>query len=284
MRFTKMHGLGNDYVYVDAFTHSIDDPEALAARVADRHFGIGGDGLILAAPPEDGVQAHARMRMFNADGSESEMCGNGIRCVCKLVHDHHLGGYDPTAAGANPMLIQTGNGVLSLEYTTDARGKVETVAVDMGPPILDLREVPVDEAKLDARLDGAVFVSMGNPHVVIFMENDAELVQPALGAELEHHPAFPNRINVHFVKVKSRREVEVYHWERGSGATLACGTGACAVCVAGVLSGRTDRTLTAHLPGGPLKLNWQGAEGSEDGHVIMTGPAVEVFTGDWPMD
>jgi len=284
MRFTKMHGLGNDYVYVDGFTQTIEDPAALAVQIADRHFGVGGDGLILALPPAPGIDADARMRMFNADGSESEMCGNGIRCVCKLVHDYRLGGYDPTLPAANPMHIQTGNGVLSLEYTLDAAGRVETVAVDMGAPILDLPAIPVDESKLDARLANAVFVSMGNPHAVIYTEDGDELVQPALGAELEHHPAFPNRMNIHFVKVKSRGEVEVYHWERGSGATLACGTGACAVCVAGVLSGRTDRTLTAHLPGGPLKLSWQGADDSKDGHVIMTGPATEVFTGTWPMD
>ncbi|MEM1109591.1 MAG: diaminopimelate epimerase [Planctomycetota bacterium] len=284
MRFTKMHGLGNDYVYVDGFANTIDAPENLAVRVADRHFGIGGDGLIIAAPPEAGVEADARMRMFNADGSESEMCGNGIRCVCKLVHDHKLGP-NPTA---NPMKIQTGNGVLSLEYTLDADGNVDTVAVDMGAPILDLPAIPVDESKIDARLDGAQFVSMGNPHVVIYVDDDRPLEDPMLGAELERHPAFPNRINVHFVRVKSRSEVEVYHWERGSGATLACGTGACAVCVAGVLSGRTDRTLTAHLPGGPLKLEWLEADGSKEdsggGHVIMTGPATEVFTGDWPAD
>lgn len=280
MQFTKMHGLGNDYVYVDGFTHDIPDPAALAVRIADRHFGIGGDGLILALPPEDGIEAHARMRMFNADGSESEMCGNGIRCVCKLIHDHQLGPAETHQA--NPMLIETGAGVLSLNYTLDTDGKTETVAVDMGLPILDLPRVPVDESKLDGRLDGAVFVSMGNPHAVLFVEDDDELARPGLGAELENHPAFPNRINVHFVRVISRSEVEVYHWERGSGATLACGTGACAVCVAGVLSGRTDRTLTAHLPGGPLKLEWQAADEEGEGHVIMTGPATEVFTGDWP--
>lgn len=281
MRFTKMHGLGNDYVYVDGFTQTIEDPAALAVQIANRHFGVGGDGLILALPPTDDADGNlpdARMRMFNADGSESEMCGNGIRCVCKLVHDHGLGP-NPTA---NPMRIQTGNGVLSLSYTLDAAGQVETVAVDMGVPILDLPAIPVDAAKLDARLDNAVFVSMGNPHAVIYVEDDAEFVQPARGAELERHPAFPNRMNIHFVRVKSRGEVEVYHWERGSGATLACGTGACAVCVAGVLSGRTDRTLTAHLPGGPLKLEWQGTDSCKDGHVIMTGPATQVFTGTWP--
>lgn len=287
MQFTKMHGLGNDYVYIDGFTHNIPDPDALAVRIADRHFGVGGDGLILALPPtgdaprnSEGKLPGARMRMFNADGSESEMCGNGIRCVCKLIHDHQLGPAETHQA--NPMLIETGAGVLSLAYTLDAESKVETVAVDMGEPILDLPKIPVDESKLDGRLDGAVFVSMGNPHAVLFIEGDTELVQPVRGAELENHPAFANRINVHFVRVKSRREVEVYHWERGSGATLACGTGACAVCVAGVLSGRTDRTLTAHLPGGPLELEWREADGQGQGHVVMTGPATEVFTGDWP--
>lgn len=278
MNFVKMHGLGNDYVYVDGFTHSVSDPNALAIKVADRHFGIGGDGLILALPADEGVDAHAQMRMFNADGSESEMCGNGIRCICKLIHDHRLGP-NPTA---NPMLIQTGNGVLSLKYTTDAEGLVDTVAVDMGAPVLDLPAIPVDEANLDARLDGAVFVSMGNPHAVIYIDDDRSLADPALGAELEHHPAFPNRINVHFVRVKSPTEVEVYHWERGSGATLACGTGACAVCVAGVLSERTERHITAHLPGGPLELQWQDDQDASRGHVIMTGPATEVFRGVWP--
>jgi diaminopimelate epimerase len=286
MHFTKMQGLGNDYVYVDGFSQTVEDPAALAVRIADRHFGVGGDGLILVLPPTPGSDgdptnaagklpgAGARMRMFNADGSEGEMCGNGIRCVCKLVHDHELGP-NPTA---NPMRIETGAGVLSLHYTLDGHGKVQTVAVDMGAPILDLPAIPVDESKLDGRLTGATFVSMGNPHAVCYVDDDRDLADPALGAELEHHPAFPNRMNIHFVKVRSKHEVDVYHWERGSGATLACGTGACAVCVAGVLTGRTDRHLTAHLPGGPLELEWREA----DNRVVMTGPAVEVFTGDWP--
>ncbi|MEO1237661.1 MAG: diaminopimelate epimerase [Planctomycetota bacterium] len=281
MPFVKMHGLGNDYVYVDGFTHDVPDPPALARAVADRHFGVGGDGLILTLPPEDGVEADARMRMFNADGSEAEMCGNGIRCVCKMVHDHRLG----TRPDAKPMRIQTGNGVLSLDYTLDADGRVDAVAVEMGEPTLHLPAIPVDESKLDARLDAAVFVGMGNPHAVLYVDDpDAELVDPERGAELEHHPAFPNRMNVHFVRLRKTQdngtadEVDVYHWERGSGATLACGTGACAVCVAGVLSGRTGRRLTAHLPGGPLDLEWR----ESDNQVVMTGPAVEVFAGVWP--
>ena len=274
MKFVKMHGLGNDYVYVDGFNQQITDPAALAVAISDRNFGVGGDGLILALPPEAGVEADARMRMFNADGSEGEMCGNGVRCVCKLVHDHGLG----DRPQARPMKIQTGAGVLSLDYSLDKAGRVAEVAVDMGEPILDLPRVPVDETKLDDRLDQATFVSMGNPHVVIYVDEDRPLADPQLGAELEKHPAFPNRINVHFVRVKSRGEVEVYHWERGSGATLACGTGACAVCVAGVLTGRTDRELIAHLPGGPLRLQWR----ESDNHVVMTGPAAEVFVGEWP--
>ena len=274
MKFVKMHGLGNDYVYVDGFNQQITDPAALAVAISNRNFGVGGDGMILALPPEAGVEADARMRMFNADGSEGEMCGNGVRCVCKLVHDHKLG----DRPQARPMKIQTGAGVLSLDYGLDEAGRVAEVAVDMGEPILDLPRVPVDETKLEERLDQATFVSMGNPHAVIYVDDDRPLADPQLGAELEKHPAFPNRINVHFVRVKSRGEVEVYHWERGSGATLACGTGACAVCVAGVLTGRTDRELIAHLPGGPLRLQWR----ESDNHVVMTGPAAEVFVGEWP--
>ena len=274
--FVKMHGLGNDYVYVDGFSHRVDDPAALAVRVADRHFGIGGDGLILVLPPDDPGQAHARMRMFNADGSEAEMCGNGIRCVCKLVHDHRLGP-QPTA---RPMRVQTGAGVLSLDYSLDDHGRVASVAVDMGRPDIEPAEVPVDEAKIDAELRGMspTFVSMGNPHAVLFVEDDRPLERVELGRRLEVHPAFPKRMNVHLVRVRDRSEVEVWHWERGSGATLACGTGACAVCVAGVLTGRTDRRITAHLPGGPLVLEWP----DDDASVTMTGPAAEVFRGEWP--
>jgi len=277
LSFTKMHGLGNDYVYVDGFAHDVPDPATLAVKIADRHFGVGGDGLILALPPEPGVDAHARMRMFNADGSESEMCGNGIRCVCKLVHDHRLGD-TPTA---RPMLIQTGHGVLSLDYTLDDTGRVDQVTVDMGEPVLDLPKIPVDASRLDTDAEHLHFVSMGNPHAVAFVTDDRDLARPGRGAELERHPAFPNRINVHFVRVRSRTEVEVYHWERGSGATLACGTGACAVAVAGVRAGVTDRAITAHLPGGPLRLDWR-EDGPHAHHVFMTGPAAEVFRGTWP--
>ena len=285
MRFVKMHGIGNDYVYIDGAREHVADPAALAQQVSDRHLGVGADGLILVLPPEPGVDAHVRMRMFNADGSESEMCGNGVRCVAKFAYDRAL-------ARAKPLRVQTGRGVLTIDYALGSDGRLRLATVDMGQPILDPASIPIDPSRLrptpapqtyafDAQAASfeGVMVSMGNPHVVIFEPqlNDQHLSH---GRAIEHHPAFPRRINVHFVKVLSRTEVVVKHWERGSGPTLACGTGACAVCVAGVLRGLTERSVTAHLPGGDLQLEWR----ADDSHVHMTGPAVEVFTGDWPGD
>ncbi|MCZ6543794.1 MAG: diaminopimelate epimerase [Planctomycetota bacterium] len=283
MRFTKMHGIGNDYIYVNGSEESVNDPAALARAMADRHMGVGGDGLILILPSQNGVEADLRMRMFNADGTESAMCGNGIRCVCKYAHDHGL-------SKAQPMRIQTGTGVLTLEYTIGGDGTVDQVTVDMGEPILLLAEVPVDRRHLaggdgpiyrisvDEQTFEAVFVSIGNPHAVIYVD-DVEVVDlQRLGPKLETHPAFPNRMNVHFVRVADPNEVFMRTWERGSGTTLACGSGACAVCVAGVITGRTDRRLLAHLPGGDLDIRWD----ERTNHVFMTGPAEEVFTGDWP--
>ena len=293
MKFTKMHGIGNDYVYVDGFAQDVADPSAVAQRVTDRHFGIGGDGLILILPSG---RADVRMRMFNADGSEAEMCGNGIRCVAKYAFDHGL-------AKANPMRVETGNGVLALTLET-TNGTVERVTVNMGEPILEAAQIPVrlpgldrssravdvplpeidwgdvgaswtDEAGLDRRM---TCVSMGNPHVVLYCEDAAKIPLDKVGPILEHHEAFPRRINVHFVQLRDRGEVIMRTWERGSGITLACGTGASAVCVAGVLSGRTDRQILAHLPGGDLHLEWR----ESDNCVYMTGPATEVFSGDWP--
>lgn len=304
MRFTKMHGIGNDYVYVNGFDPdagpAIEDPAGLAPILADRHLGIGGDGLILVLPPEPGVEADVRMRMFNADGSESEMCGNGIRCVCKLAHDRGL-------SDANPMRIQTGRGVLILDYTLDPGGKVGRVTVDMGEPILEAASIPVDlpgveptdrVVAYDLRravqwppeiaadwIDRCGFdakmtcISMGNPHAVLYCDQADRVDLARVGPTLEHHPMFPRRVNVHVVHVHGPGEVTVRHWERGSGPTLACGTGACAVCVAGVLTGHTGRRITAHLPGGDLTLQWR----ESDHHVLMTGPATEVFTGDWPV-
>ncbi|MEX2672090.1 MAG: diaminopimelate epimerase [Phycisphaeraceae bacterium] len=292
MKFTKMHGIGNDYVYVNGFTEKVDDPAALAPRISDRHTGVGGDGLILVLPPEEGVAADVRMRMFNADGSESEMCGNGVRCVAKYAHDHGL-------ATANPMRVQTGNGVLNIVHSADGAGKLALATVDMGEPILKAAKVPVavpgvaqDQRVVDVEMDwpagcealaaavkgGVTCVSMGNPHAMFYVDDVAAVELERVGPLLEKHPWFVNRMNVHFVQVHSEAEATMRTWERGSGITLACGTGASAVCVAGVLTGRSGRKLLAHLPGGDLELEWR----ESDGRVYMTGPATEVFTGEWP--
>jgi diaminopimelate epimerase len=281
MRFTKMHGIGNDYVYVNCFLEKLPaDPAILSRAVSDRHFGIGSDGLILICPSE---VADARMRMFNADGSESEMCGNGLRCVAKYVHDHNIA-KKPTLA------IETGRGVLTVDLEV-ANGKAERVRVNMGEPILEAAKIPttlpgdpVVNATLavGGRAFEATCVSMGNPHATMYVGDEffakAGRDQVAeFGPLVENAPAFPRRVNAHFVKVISPAEVTMRTWERGSGITLACGTGACAVCVAGVLSGRTGRKLLAHLPGGDLELEWSEA----DNRVYMTGPATEVFSGEW---
>jgi diaminopimelate epimerase len=282
MKFTKMHGIGNDYVYVNGFVEHVANPAETARAVSDRHFGIGGDGLILILPSE---KADVRMRMFNVDGSEAEMCGNGVRCVAKFAFDHGL-------SRSNPMKVETGAGVLSLALDVDG-GKVRTVTVNMGQPILKLGDIPVKQSKALTPLRQheylfqwgdnshqrceAIFVSMGNPHAVIFTKDLAAIELAKIGPMIENHPVFPRRINVHFVDVKSRNEVVMRTWERGSGITLACGTGACAVAVAVVLAGKTDRRILAHLPGGDLDLEWR----ENDNSVYMTGPATEVFTGEW---
>jgi diaminopimelate epimerase len=283
MRFVKMHGIGTDYVYVDCFNQPVPaDPAELSRVVSDRHFGIGSDGLILLCPSD---KADVRMRMFNADGSEAEMCGNGVRCVAKYAFDHGR-------TKNNPLTVETGRGVLTLSLQTGKDGKVRRVTVDMGAPTLELADVPVDRDKVvqgsreheyrlsiaqGAELLDATFVSMGNPHAVFYVDDIATLVLDRIGPVIEKHKAFPRRVNAHWVHVHNRGEVTMRTWERGSGITLACGTGACAVCVAGVLTARTDRRLLAHLPGGDLDLEWR----EEDGHVYMTGPATEVFTGEW---
>ncbi|MCI0683399.1 MAG: diaminopimelate epimerase [Gemmataceae bacterium] len=299
MRFTKMQGCGNDYIYVDCFKEKPPhDPPALSRAISDRHFGVGADGLILICPSE---RADARMRMFNADGSEAEMCGNGIRCLAKYVHDHGI-------ATKTPLTIETGRGVLTLALEVEG-GVTRRVRVDMGEPILDSMQIPttftgprvvdqpmpaalldasqrwlsqpwlsqpwLDDAGLDQRL---TCVSMGNPHAVLFCRDVGKVPLESVGPVLETAAIFPRKCNIHFVQVHSSDEVTMRTWERGSGITLACGTGACAVCVAGALTGRTGRSITAHLPGGDLQLEWSSA----DQHVYMTGPAVEVFSGEWP--
>ncbi|MFP3937720.1 MAG: diaminopimelate epimerase [Phycisphaerae bacterium] len=277
MRFTKMQALGNDYVYVNGFSEQVDDPPAVARAISDRHFGVGADGLILILPSN---KADVRMRMFNSDGSEGEMCGNGIRCVAKYAYDYGL-------AKENPMRVETAAGIKKIELVLGEEGKVSAATVDMGEPVLDAERIPVampQNRVIDAPVRVRKYaynmtcVSMGNPHAIIFVNDVDEVPLGEVGPELEHNPLFPQRANIHFVQVIAPTEVRMRTWERGSGATLACGTGASAVCVAGVLTGRCDREVAAHLPGGTLMLRWR----EDDDHVYMTGPAVEVFSGDWP--
>ncbi|NIA07772.1 MAG: diaminopimelate epimerase [Actinobacteria bacterium] len=276
MQFTKMQGIGNDYVYVNCFEESVEQPEKLALAVADRHFGIGSDGLILICPSE---QAEARMQIFNADGSEAEMCGNGIRCVAKYVYEHGI-------AKKNPLKIETGNGILTIELTIE-HGKVAAGRVNMGEPILEAAKIPMaidDTRAINYQIEVAglpmtlTCLSMGNPHAILFVDDVANVAIEKLGPVIENHRLFPQRTNVHWVQVVGRNEVIMRTWERGAGITLACGTGASAVGVAGVLTEQTDRKITAHLPGGDLQIEW-----NESGNcVYMTGPAVEVFSGTWP--
>lgn len=276
MRFTKMHGIGNDYVYVNCFAEELPaPPEQIAPLVSDRHFGIGGDGLILITPSE---VADARMRMFNADGSESEMCGNGLRCVAKYVYDHGI-------AKKETLQLETGAGVLTVQITADG-GLAQQVRVNMGQPILEGKKIPttfdanpVVNQKIE--IAGQTFevtcVSMGNPHCVIFVEEATDELVLKIGPQIERSTYFPARVNVEFVEVILPTEVRQRTWERGSGETLACGTGASAVCVAGVLTGRTERKILNHLLGGDLQLEWN----ESDNCVYKTGGATEVFTGEW---
>ena len=286
MKFVKMHGAANDYVYVDCFAEQPPaDPAALAPLISDRHRGVGGDGLVLVLPS---AKATARMRMFNADGSESEMCGNGVRCVAHLVVSRGR-------APEGPVTIETGRGVLTL-HVFMAGPRVSHVRVDMGEPLLDAADIPVTGMGTGRVVDvpcGAVggeepwwrdcgldprmtCVSMGNPHAVFFCRDVDRVPLESVGPRIETHAMFPRRVNVHFVEVLTRGHVKMRTWERGSGITMACGTGASAVCVAGVLGGRTDGTIAADLPGGRLELEW-----APGGHVFMTGPAEEVFEGTW---
>lgn len=276
MRFTKMHGAGNDYVYIDCFHEKIpQDISATAIAVSDRHTGIGGDGMVLICPSD---VADARMRMFNADGSESEMCGNAIRCVAKFVYDRDI-------AKKPELKIETGRGILTMQLTPGSNGLIEQVRVNMGTPILESARIPTllpGDPPQNVTLEVAgqtievTCVSMGNPHCVTFVDevNDDWVLR--VGPQIERHPMFPRRVNAEFIQVVSPSEFIMRVWERGSGETMACGTGACAAVVAGALTGRTERTVTAHLRGGDLKLEW-----CPDGNVFMTGPATEVFSGDF---
>jgi diaminopimelate epimerase len=277
MKFTKLHGLGNDYVYVNCFEEDltgVDLPE-LARRVSDRHFGIGSDGLILILPSE---RADFRMRVFNNDGSEAKNCGNGLRCVSKYVYDHGL-------TRKTTFTVETLGGIVTPEVIVGADGKVELVRIDMGEPRFERSAIPMtgipEEHALEEIIDvdDATFsisaVSMGNPHAVLFVDELRDEVVRKYGPKIEVHEWFPERTNVEFIRVKNRNEIFFRVWERGTGETLACGTGACAAVVAACMSGKTDRQVTVHLAGGDLFIEWR----ESDNRVIMTGPATEVFSG-----
>lgn len=275
MEFTKMQGLGNDYVYVNCFKEKIENPSEMAVKVSDRHFGIGSDGLILIKPSE---VADFEMEMYNADGSRGEMCGNGIRCVAKYVYDYGL--TDKTSIS-----VETLGGIKYLDLTVE-HGKVTLVKVDMGTPILKPELIPI-VAKGENVIDEPIMVggkeyhmtgvSMGNPHDVIFMDDIKNLEIEKIGPLFENHERFPNRINTEFVNVIDRHTAQMRVWERGSGETLACGTGACAVAVACILNGLTENTVTVKLLGGDLQIEWD----REKNTVYMTGPAEVSFDGVW---
>jgi diaminopimelate epimerase len=275
MKFTKMHGCGNDYVYVNLFEETIADPAALAIAVSDRHFGIGSDGLITIGPSET---ADFRMRIYNADGSEAEMCGNGIRCVAKYVYDHNM-------TGKEEITVESGAGIKRLTLTVKD-GKVALVRVDMDEPILkpDLIPVASDKERVVAEpilVDGTEWkmtcVSMGNPHAVVFVEDVANFPVETVGPLFENHERFPKRTNTEFVTVHSRTEASMRVWERGSGETWACGTGTCATVMACILNGYTENRVLVHLRGGDLTIEYD----EKTNHIYMTGPATEVFHGEW---
>ncbi len=296
MKFTKMQGIGNDYVYVNCFKEQVDDPSELAKKVSDRHFGVGSDGLILIKPSKI---ADFEMDMYNADGSRGAMCGNGIRCVAKYVYDYGL-------TQKTQISVATGSGIKYLDLTVE-NGKVSLVKVDMGSPILEAEKIPADASQFEGSQaadpndsgdavwktapDGALIarklcvqgtqyevtcVSMGNPHCVVCVDDVDGLKIEQIGPHFESHPAFPDRVNTEFIRVIDRRTVQMRVWERGSGETWACGTGACAVAVACILNGWTEDEVTVKLRGGDLTIFWDRQKGT----VYMTGPAEAVFDGE----
>ena len=274
MKFTKMQGIGNDYVYVNCLEEKVDHPEELAKLVSDRHFGIGSDGLILIKPSE---VADFEMAMYNADGSRGEMCGNGIRCVAKYVYDRGL-------TDKTHISIETLAGIKYLELTVE-KGQVSQVRVDMGEPELLAEKIPVisqQEKVIDVPITAGekeyrmTCVSMGNPHCVVFMEDVEHLEIEKIGPLFENHELFPKRINTEFVKVIDRKTLQMRVWERGSGETLACGRGAWATAVAAMLNGFCEEEVQIHLLGGDLTIEWN----KESNHVFMTGPAEIVFDGE----
>jgi len=268
-----MHGLGNDYIYFNCLTQTVEDPPSTARRLADRHFGIGGDGIVLIKPSES---ADYGMEMYNADGSRAEMCGNAIRCVGKYL-------YEKGITDRKELSIETGAGILRL-WLRVTGNEVGSVRVDMGEPVLEGRKIPTvfdqprvvnEPLEIDGKTVRVTCLSMGNPHCVVIVEKNTDDWVLGLGPKIEVHPAFPNRINAEFISVDNRRELGMRVWERGTGETLACGTGACAAGVAAHLNGVAERETTVHLPGGDLQIDW-----AEDNHVYLTGPATFVFEGE----
>ena len=275
MKFTKMHGIGNDYLFVNCFEEVIENPERMAIVMSKPHFGAGADGLVLIEPADG---ADFAMRIFNADGSEAEMCGNALRCIGKYVYERGM-------TDKTELTIETGGGVKQLWLTVE-NGKVARVKADMGTPELNPRLIPVDlpgELVIRHRLQilGQTWfitcVNMGNPHSVVFVRDPEVIDLPTIGPMIEHHPLFPRRTNVEFVRVIDRNILQMRVWERGAGETLACGTGACASLVAAVLGGLANRTVQMKLSGGNLQLQWS----AEDNHVYQTGPAAFVYDGEW---
>lgn len=275
MKFTKMHGCGNDYVYVNLFEENVKDAPKLSTLVSDRHFGIGADGLITIGPSE---VADFRMRIYNADGSEAEMCGNGIRCVAKYVYDHKL-------TNQTEISVETGAGIKDLTLFVE-NDKVQTVRVDMGEPILLAEQIPVvsdNEIVIDEVISVGgrdwrmTCVSMGNPHAVVFVDDVAGFPLEQYGPLFENHVRFPKRTNTEFVHVISREEADMRVWERGSAETFACGTGTCACVMACILNGYTDNRVLVHLRGGDLVIEYD----ADSNHIYMTGPATEVFSGSY---
>ena len=274
MKFTKMHGAGNDYIYVNAMQEQVLNPSEIAIRISDRHFGIGSDGLVLIMTSDC---ADFRMRMFNSDGSESEMCGNATRCIAKFVFEKGL-------TDKQSVTLETKAGIKVLDMTV-IDGKVSTVRVDMGEPILEPANIPMDfpgdyAIQVPVTVRGKEYllngVSMGNPHAVIFTEGIDALNLPVIGPDFEHNELFPKKTNTEFVEIIDNEHVRMRVWERGAGETLACGTGACAVLVAGVLSGHLHHKAQVDLLGGSLQIEWN----AENNHVYMTGDAVTVFEGE----
>ncbi len=274
LKFTKMQGIGNDYVYVNCFEENVNNPSELAITISDRHFGIGSDGLILILPSQI---ADAKMRIFNADGSEAQMCGNGIRCVAKYMYTSGLRKNDK-------MTIETAAGLKTIELTVE-KNNVSQVKVEMGTPDLLRNDIPMvgentkvinEQLQLNDSILDITCVSMGNPHCITFVDDVESIDLNITGKAVENHKLFPERINAHFVQIVSTNEIKMRTWERGSGETLACGTGAVASSVACVLNNLTERIVHAQLPGGKLKVEW-----TDDNKTYMTGPAEFVFSGVW---